>query len=187
MNLRLFLSRVADRIWGASLACVIVGTALAFGGAVWWSRPVIAALTALFVLAGLLRLAVEREVRVLKSPLTALGVLALGLATAQLSPCRPRSRGPSPPDRTTCMRKGCSQGTPRPMTPRSSGRSRPGSALRSAWTARRRCDGWRGPRSAWRCSGGSRNSPIGWPGCTWSGDASSRRMASTRRSPWCNW
>lgn len=86
MNLRLFLSRGADRIWDASLAGVIVGTALAFGGAVWWARPVIAALTVLFVLAGLLRLAVEREVRVLKSPLTALGVLALGLATAQLVP-----------------------------------------------------------------------------------------------------
>ena len=86
MNLQLFLSRGADRIWNASLAALIVGTALAFGGAVWWARPVIAALTALFVLSGLLRLAVEREVRVLKSPLTALGVLALGLATAQLVP-----------------------------------------------------------------------------------------------------
>ncbi len=86
MNVRLFLSRGADRIRDASLAGLIVGTALAFGGAVWWARPVIAALTVLFVLASLLRLAVEREVRVLKSPLTALGVLALGLATAQLVP-----------------------------------------------------------------------------------------------------
>ena len=50
---------VADRIWTASLASLILGTALAFGGAVWWARPAIAALTVLFVLAGLLRLAVE--------------------------------------------------------------------------------------------------------------------------------
>ena len=105
MNFRLFLSRGADRIWNASLASLIVGTALAFGGAVWWARPVIAALTVLFVLAGLLRLAVEREVRVLKSPLTALGVLALGLATAQLVPLPARSRAPLPPiARRLCAR-----------------------------------------------------------------------------------
>src|SRR4029078_8556461 len=53
VNLRPSLSRGADRVWNATLASVIVGTALAFGGAVWWARPAIAALTFLFVLAGL--------------------------------------------------------------------------------------------------------------------------------------
>jgi hypothetical protein len=70
----------------ALLAALLFGTTLAFGGAVWWARPAVAVLTFLFVLALLVRIMLEGRLRVLKSPLTFLGVLALLLAAVQLAP-----------------------------------------------------------------------------------------------------
>src|SRR3954453_23839202 len=75
-----------DRLLASVLATLLAGTRLAFGGAVWWAGPAIAALTFLFALACLVRVALEGRMRVLKSPLTALGVLALALGAAQLAP-----------------------------------------------------------------------------------------------------
>ena len=86
MDLRQRLLTLVDRLVAALLAILIAGTALAFGGAVWWAGPAIAGLTAAFVLACLVRVVLEGRMRILKSPLTALGVLALGLATLQLAP-----------------------------------------------------------------------------------------------------
>lgn len=77
---------LADRVTAILLVSLLFGTVLAFGGAVWWARPAIAVLTFLFVLAVLLRILLEGELRVFKSPLTFIGLLALGLAVVQLAP-----------------------------------------------------------------------------------------------------
>ncbi|MBV8315381.1 MAG: O-antigen ligase family protein [Planctomycetaceae bacterium] len=90
MNVRQRLLKIADRIVTLVLASLLTGTTLAFGGAVWWARPMIAGLTSLLVIASLARVALEGRMRVLKSPLTALGALALALAAVQLSPLPPR-------------------------------------------------------------------------------------------------
>lgn len=71
------------------LATLLVGTTLAFGGAVWWAGPVISGLTFLFVMASLLRIALEGKMPLLKSPLTLLGLLALVLGIVQLAPLPP--------------------------------------------------------------------------------------------------
>ncbi|WP_254053370.1 O-antigen ligase family protein [Singulisphaera sp. GP187] len=68
------------------LATLLVGTTLAFGGAVWWAGPLISGLTFLFVLACLLQIALAGKMRLLKSPLTLLGLLALVLGIVQLAP-----------------------------------------------------------------------------------------------------
>ncbi|WP_406700366.1 O-antigen ligase family protein [Singulisphaera sp. Ch08] len=89
MNLRRRLQEKNDRLLGVVLATLLVGTTLAFGGAVWWAGPVISGLTFLFVLACLLRIALEGKLRLLKSPLTLLGLLALALGIVQLAPLPP--------------------------------------------------------------------------------------------------
>lgn len=93
MNLRQRFQDGTDRLLTAALAILLVGTSLAFGGAVWWAGPVIALMTFVFALACLLRIALEGRMRLLKSPLTLLGVLALGLALVQLVPLPPRLAG----------------------------------------------------------------------------------------------
>jgi O-Antigen ligase len=86
VDLRRRLLIGTDRILAAVLATVLLVAPLAFGGAVWWARPAIAGLTLLFVLGWLGHVLLEGRMRLLKSPLTALGVLALGLAAVQLAP-----------------------------------------------------------------------------------------------------
>ncbi|QDV33815.1 O-antigen ligase family protein [Tautonia plasticadhaerens] len=75
-----------DRLQAALLVAMLVGSALAFGGAVWWWRPVAAALAVGLVVLGFSRVAIEGRARIRLSPLPILGVLALGLAAAQLTP-----------------------------------------------------------------------------------------------------
>jgi hypothetical protein len=41
---------IIDRILAAILATLLVGTTLAFGGAVWWARPAVTLLSVLFAL-----------------------------------------------------------------------------------------------------------------------------------------
>ncbi|MBX6314311.1 MAG: O-antigen ligase family protein, partial [Isosphaeraceae bacterium] len=86
MNLSLRLRTGADHAISALVMLLVAGTTLAFGGAVWWGRPAVALLTTLLVLAWLFRLLLEGRWRLLKSPLTPLGVLALLLAVVQLTP-----------------------------------------------------------------------------------------------------
>ena len=86
LTLRIKLLNGLDRVLATTLALLLLGTSLAFGGGVWWARPVIVGLTFALVLAWLGRVALAGPWRVLKSPLTALGVLALGLAIVQLLP-----------------------------------------------------------------------------------------------------
>jgi O-Antigen ligase len=93
VNLRIRLLVGADRLLAALLATVLVGTTLAFGGAVWWARPAVAALILLLVLVWLVRVLLEGTGRILTSPLPWLGGLALLLAAAQLVPLPARLAG----------------------------------------------------------------------------------------------
>lgn len=86
MNLRRRLQETNDRLLSAVLAILLVGTSLAFGGAVWWAGPVISGMTFLFATASLFRIALTGRMPVLKSPLTLLGLFALALACVQLVP-----------------------------------------------------------------------------------------------------
>src|SRR5579871_1578259 len=86
VDLRQRLRKVTDRLTAAGLVLLAGGTVVAFGGRVWWAPPAVAALCALLALAGLVRMLADGSVRVLKSPLLALGLLTLGLAAGQLAP-----------------------------------------------------------------------------------------------------
>ena len=86
LTLRIRLVNGLDRLLAISLASLLLGTSLAFGGGVWWARLAITGLSLAMVLAWLARVAIVGPWRVLKSPLTALGVMGLGLAVLQLLP-----------------------------------------------------------------------------------------------------
>ncbi len=86
MTLRQRLVPILDRVVAVLLVAIVFGTVVAFGGSVWWARPAIAMSTAWLVFASLARAALDGSCRLLKSPLMALGVLALGLAAFQLLP-----------------------------------------------------------------------------------------------------
>ena len=86
LTLRIKLLNGLDRLLALTLAALLLGTSLAFGGGVWWARPVIVGLTFAMVLAWLGRVALAGPWRVLKSPLTALGMMALLVAVVQLLP-----------------------------------------------------------------------------------------------------
>jgi O-antigen ligase len=75
---------VNDRLLTAALAALLFGTTLAFGGHAWWAPPAIAVLCLVLVAGCLTRMLLAGRMRVLKSPLTALGGLAVGTALAQV-------------------------------------------------------------------------------------------------------
>jgi hypothetical protein len=86
MNLRLRLLIGTDRLLALVLVAILTGTTVAFGGRVWWAPVTIGALCVALVALCLIRTLLEGKMRVLKSPLTLLGLLALGLAVAQIAP-----------------------------------------------------------------------------------------------------
>jgi hypothetical protein len=86
VNVRQTMLRGTENALTAAIVGLVLGTPLAFGGAVWWGRTVIAVLTVVVVVAGLLRMLLEGSMRVLKSPLALLGAMALGLGVVQLAP-----------------------------------------------------------------------------------------------------
>ncbi len=86
LTLRLKLRNGIDRTLGLALVALLLGTAMAFGGSVWWGRTVAVALAAAVVLGWLARVALAGPWRMLKSPIVPLGALALGLGFAQLVP-----------------------------------------------------------------------------------------------------
>jgi hypothetical protein len=86
MMLRERILRGSDRLLAVVIATIIIGTTLAFGGAVWWAKPVIAFATLVMVLAWLAHVALEGVWRVLKSPLAPVGIMALALAVVQIVP-----------------------------------------------------------------------------------------------------
>ncbi len=77
---------LADRLLAVTVVAIICGSVLFFGGAVWWFRPAAALLAFLLAATVLGRLLITGRLPVLKSPLTALGFLALGLGVLQLVP-----------------------------------------------------------------------------------------------------
>lgn len=88
-TLRTRLLALTDVLSAAVLTTLLVGTTLAFGGATWWARLAIAALTALLSILALLRIPLEGAWALNKSPILPLGLLALILAAVQLVPLPP--------------------------------------------------------------------------------------------------
>ena len=86
MNQHQKILPAADRILAALVIALVSGSALSFGGAVWWFRPVFASLALLLSITMLTRLLLERRLPFLRSPLTMLGFLAIGLGLLQLIP-----------------------------------------------------------------------------------------------------
>ena len=83
------LSRILpaiDRVLTTLVVVLVLGSALCFGGAVWWFKPAFALLAFLLSSAMLAKLLLERRVPILKSPLSFLAFLALGLGLLQLIP-----------------------------------------------------------------------------------------------------
>jgi hypothetical protein len=75
-----------DALLTSLVVALVLGSALCFGGAVWWFRPAFALLAFVLALAMLIRLLYERRLPIFKSPLTFLAFLALGLGLLQLIP-----------------------------------------------------------------------------------------------------
>jgi hypothetical protein len=86
VQLRQRILLATDRVLGATVLALVAGSALCFGGAVWWFPAAAAALA--LVLAGctVAQLLAAPRIPVLKSPLTLLGLLALALGMIQLVP-----------------------------------------------------------------------------------------------------
>jgi hypothetical protein len=83
---RFRLLNAIDRVLAAAIVGLLVGTGLGFGGAVWWAPALIGGLTAILAIAWLSKVAVTGRWTCLKSPLTAIGALALALAALQSVP-----------------------------------------------------------------------------------------------------
>jgi hypothetical protein len=86
LNIRNALLQMTEAVLSAAIAASLLGTTLAFGSAVWWAPAAVGALTLLVVVASLVRMLLDGSMRLMKSPLTMLGILALGLALLQLTP-----------------------------------------------------------------------------------------------------
>jgi len=93
VNPRLRLLAWTNRLTALALVALLTGTTAAFGGRVWWAPAVIGVLSLALVALGLTRVLLEGSMGVLKSPLTALGVLAVALAAVQLAPMPGRLSG----------------------------------------------------------------------------------------------
>jgi len=86
VNLRPRILLATDRVLATALVVLVLGSAVCFGGAVWWFRPAAAFMA--FLLAGtmLVRLMVTGRSSFLKSPLTLLGLMVLAVGMLQLVP-----------------------------------------------------------------------------------------------------
>ena len=89
MNLRPGILLVTDRVMAVALVSLVFGSAVCFGGAVWWFRPAVAAVAFILVGTKLTQQLLDGRVPVLKSPLSLLGLLALALGFLQLVPLPP--------------------------------------------------------------------------------------------------
>ena len=77
---------VIDRVAAASIVAALLGATLGFGGGVWWSGMLVSIASFSLVISTLTRLVFAENLRLLKSPLTFLGVMILGLGVIQLIP-----------------------------------------------------------------------------------------------------
>ncbi len=86
MNPRATILMATDRLLAATIALLLVGSAVCFGGAVWWYRPAAVFLALLLAGGKLLQCLVAGRLPLLKSPLLLLGLLAFSLGVVQLVP-----------------------------------------------------------------------------------------------------
>lgn len=86
MSLRQKILVTSDRVLCVLIAAVLLISTLGFGGAVWWIRPILFGATFTLVLTKLMQNLIAGRMPLLRSPLTLLGLLALGLAIVQLAP-----------------------------------------------------------------------------------------------------
>ena len=89
MNLRPRILLYTDRVMAVSLVALVFGSVVCFGGAVWWFRAAVAAVSFILVVTKLTQQLLLGRVPVLKSPLFLLGLLALALGFLQLVPLPP--------------------------------------------------------------------------------------------------
>lgn len=75
-----------DRVIAVLLGMLLLGSGLAFGGLVWWWRPVGAGLATALGGLSLFRAALAGRLRLWKSPLPILGMMMIGLGLVQLLP-----------------------------------------------------------------------------------------------------
>ena len=85
-TVKLKLIQGIDGLLAAGMIGLLFGTALGFGGVVWWSRPLVAVLAGLITTTWLVRVAVLGRWTILQSPAVPLCLLALGLGFVQLVP-----------------------------------------------------------------------------------------------------
>lgn len=85
-TLRMRLQSVLDLGLAVGIACLVMGTTIAFGGAAWWNHLMVAGLTSFLIIIWLIRSCLANEWLIMRSPLTGLGLLALGLALFQSVP-----------------------------------------------------------------------------------------------------
>ena len=76
----------SNRLLGALIGLLVVGSVLGFGGAVWWFPPVMAAAAFSLVVIKLAQCLAMGRMPMLKSPLGLLGLMALGMGLMQLAP-----------------------------------------------------------------------------------------------------
>lgn len=84
--MRLKLIRGIDALLALGVIGLLFGTALAFGGVVWWSRPMVGVLATGVAATWLVRVAALGRWTVLKSPAIPLCSMAIGLGFVQLVP-----------------------------------------------------------------------------------------------------
>jgi hypothetical protein len=89
VNLRPKVLLAIDRVLAAAVVALVLGSALCFGGGVWWFRPAVAVLGFLLAGAKLTQLLIQGRIPLFKSPLSLLGSLALALGMLQLVPLPP--------------------------------------------------------------------------------------------------
>ena len=89
MNLRLKLLLATDRVQSVAVVALVFGSAVCFGGAIWWFRPAAAVLVVILVGAKLTQLLLIGRVPVFQSPLFLLWLMALLVAFVQLVPLPP--------------------------------------------------------------------------------------------------
>jgi hypothetical protein len=86
MDLRQKIMIATDRLLAATLVVLVLGSVMAFGGAVWWYLPAVVALTFLMVAVRLVQFLLQGRMPLLKSPLTFLWLLVLALGMVQSLP-----------------------------------------------------------------------------------------------------
>jgi hypothetical protein len=90
VKLRQRIKLTTEGVLVALVPTLVLASAVCFGGAVWWFRPVVAAGALLLAGCKLAQFLLRPRMPILKSPLTLLGLLALALGIFQLVPLPPR-------------------------------------------------------------------------------------------------